>query len=68
VKRPDWPRPYKTLGYPILPAIFIVGSAWFLIGMFLTSPVESILGLAFIGLGAIAYQFRSRDAALRTAT
>jgi amino acid transporter len=63
VKRPDWHRPYKTLGYPVLPAIFIVGSAWFLIGMFLTSPVESILGLAFIGLGAIAYQFRSREPA-----
>jgi amino acid transporter len=61
VKRPDWHRPYKTFGYPILPAIFVLGSAWFLIGMFLTSPVESIAGLGFLGVGAIVYQFRPRE-------
>jgi amino acid transporter len=61
VKRPEWNRPYRTLGYPVLPLLFVISSAGFLIGMFITTPVESVTGLAFIGLGAIAYQFRPRD-------
>lgn len=60
VKRPNMPRPYKTFGYPFLPLVFVLASAGFLIGMFVTSPVESLLGIVFIGLGAIAYQFRPR--------
>jgi amino acid transporter len=63
VKRPDWPRPYQTFGYPVLPAIFVVSSAGFLIGMFVTSPVESVLGLTFIGTGVIAYRLRPRTPA-----
>jgi APA family basic amino acid/polyamine antiporter len=26
--RPDWPRPYKATGYPVLPAIFLALSAF----------------------------------------
>jgi amino acid transporter len=59
IKRPDLPRPYKTFGYPVLPMVFVVGAGGVIIGMFVTSPVESVLGLGFLGIGAIAYQFRS---------
>jgi amino acid transporter len=62
VRRPQWPRPYKTFGYPVLPLIFVLGSSGFLFGMLVTSPVESLVGLVFIGLGAVVYQFRPRDA------
>jgi APA family basic amino acid/polyamine antiporter len=62
VKRPDWPRPYKTLGYPYLPLLFVLSSAGFLIGMLYTTPVESVIGLAFLGIGAIVFQFRPRNA------
>jgi amino acid transporter len=61
VRRPDLPRPYKTYGYPVLPSLFVVASAGFLLNMLLTSPVESSAGLLFIGLGAVAYLFRPRD-------
>ncbi|MBI3462895.1 MAG: hypothetical protein HY000_07515 [Planctomycetes bacterium] len=60
---PDLPRPYQTFGYPWLPLVFVLGSLGFLFGMLRTSPVESAVGLAFIGLGMIAYQFWPRDAA-----
>ena len=63
VRRPDWPRPYKTFGYPWLPLVFVLGSLGFLYGMFRSSPVESIVGMLFIGLGVIAYQFRPKDSA-----
>jgi amino acid transporter len=60
MRRPDMPRPYKTFGYPTLPFVFLLVSAGFLVGMFLSSPIESVAGLAFIGLGVVAYQFRPR--------
>jgi amino acid transporter len=27
-KRPDLPRPYRTLGYPVTPALFIIAAAF----------------------------------------
>ncbi len=57
VRRPDLERPYRTIGYPILPALFLVSATGFLISMLLTSPIESLVGLTFIGLGLVAYQF-----------
>ena len=27
-KRPDLPRPYKVVGYPFIPALYIVGARW----------------------------------------
>jgi basic amino acid/polyamine antiporter, APA family len=62
MKRPEWPRPYRTYGYPVLPFLFVLSSAGFLILMFYTTPVESVIGVVFLGLGAIAYQFSSREA------
>ncbi|HND52237.1 MAG TPA: amino acid permease [Pirellulaceae bacterium] len=55
-KQPDMPRPYKTLGYPFVPAVFIIVSSGFLLGMLVTSPIESIAGLAFIALGLAAHR------------
>ncbi len=57
VRRPDLPRPYRTWGYPWVPVLFVVSSVGFLGSMFLATPVESVAGLGFIGLGVIAYQF-----------
>jgi APA family basic amino acid/polyamine antiporter len=62
-KRPDLARPYRTWGYPAVPVLFVLSSAWFLINMFIALPVESVAGLVFIAIGAVAYQLRPRDAA-----
>lgn len=40
-KRPDLPRPYKTLGYPVTPALFIL-SVFFLIGNALRDDLNNI--------------------------
>jgi APA family basic amino acid/polyamine antiporter len=59
-KRPDLPRPYKTWGYPVTPAVFglaavfVVGSA--LVGAFR----DSSRGLAIIALGIPAYLYWNR--------
>ena len=45
-KRPDLPRPYRTLGYPVVPVLFVVMSAAIRhLGTLYNSPRESLLGL-----------------------
>jgi len=54
-KYPQLPRPYKTWGYPVVPAIFIVASFGILINTLIEKPLESLVGLALTGLGIPAY-------------
>jgi basic amino acid/polyamine antiporter, APA family len=54
-KRPDLPRPYRTLGYPWVPAVFVLVSVVFVVSTLFTSPTESMLGLALIFLGLPPY-------------
>jgi len=60
-RRPDLPRPYRTWGYPWVPAIFVICSTGFLLSMLITSPVEATLGSLLIGLGIVAYLFRPKS-------
>jgi len=53
--RPDAVRPYKALGYPYLPALFVVSYVAILISMFIASWIESLVGLGLIGVGAVVY-------------
>ena len=66
-KMPDAPRPYRTLGYPVVPFLFILVAAWLVINTILTSPVESAAGLALIALGLPVYFYfkQSRSQRLR---
>ena len=50
-KMPDAPRPYRTLGYPLVPAVFVLVAAWLVLNTLWTSPVESTAGLLFVALG-----------------
>ncbi len=47
-RMPDAPRPYKTIGYPVLPAIFILLGVLLLINTIVTMPKESSIGLGII--------------------
>ncbi len=59
-KMPDAERPYRTLGYPVVPFIFILVAAWLVINTILTSPVESLAGLVLIALGLPVYFYFKR--------
>lgn len=60
--RPDLERPYRTLGYPVVPVLF-VGVAVVLLGStIVTSPRESFLGLGIIALGIPFYLHWRRSA------
>jgi len=54
---PDHPRPYRTWGYPVVPAIFIVGSAAFVLNTLLEKPVESIAGIGLLLIGMPVYWY-----------
>lgn len=60
-REPSLPRPYKTLGYPVLPLGFVLVSTAFLLMMLVTSPVESLAGLLFLAVGATLYATRLRN-------
>lgn len=50
-KLPAAPRRYRTPGYPIVPALFILVALWLVINTLTASPVESAAGLFLIALG-----------------
>jgi APA family basic amino acid/polyamine antiporter len=54
-KRPDMPRPYRTIGYPVIPIAFVLGIACLIISTLRSSPRESMLGLVLISLGLPFY-------------
>jgi len=61
--RPDLPRPVKTFGYPILPALYIVAIA-FLLVVLLADPQQrkfSALGLLIVALGVPVYAIWRRS-------
>ena len=59
-KRPDAPRPYKALGYPVLPALYIVMAAWICIVLLRYKPQYTWPGLVLVLLGIPVYIFWSR--------
>jgi APA family basic amino acid/polyamine antiporter len=60
-KMPDAERPYRTLGYPIVPMIFIGVAIWLLINTLVNRPVESLAGLVLIACGIPLYLLFKRD-------
>jgi len=57
VRLPDLPRPYRTLGYPLTPLLYVAG-ALILLGSMLAdhkSRLQSVAGLGIILLGLPAY-------------
>ncbi len=62
-KRPDLPRPYKTLGYPVVPVLFVAVAGWMLVSTLLDSPRETLLGLGLIAAGLPFYWYWSRTGA-----
>jgi basic amino acid/polyamine antiporter, APA family len=43
--RPDLPRPYRTVGYPVVPALFLLASAGMVVNALITDPVNT--GITF---------------------
>ena len=62
VKKPDVPRPYKAIGYPVLPAIYIL-SAIVVAAILLVADktrAQALSGLIVVLLGVPVYFFTTR--------
>jgi basic amino acid/polyamine antiporter, APA family len=62
-KRPDLPRPYRTVGYPFVPLLFVLVAALLVISTLADSPAESLKGL-FIVLAGVPFYYYWRSRAL----
>ncbi len=56
-KRPDLARPYRVIGYPIVPVLFIAVAIALLFSTFQTRPRESLMGLGLMALGFPFYVY-----------
>ncbi|HSI88518.1 MAG TPA: amino acid permease [Pyrinomonadaceae bacterium] len=56
-RHPDLARPYKTWGYPVVPIIFLLVTAWLLLQTLYDEPVQSLIGIGLILLGLPVYYF-----------
>jgi len=54
-KLPAAPRRYRTPGYPVVSALFVLVALWLVVNTLRASPVESTVGLFFIALGLPFY-------------
>lgn len=56
LKRADAQRPYRTFGYPIVPAVFVLISAAFVVNTLVEKPEQAWAGLLLMGLGVLGYE------------
>ena len=63
-KRPDLVRPYKTLGYPFVPIVFVLVAGALIVSTLLESPRESVIGVGIIVVGIPFYWYWSRQKAV----
>jgi APA family basic amino acid/polyamine antiporter len=62
-RRPDLPRPFRTPGYPVVPAVYLSITALLTGAAFTQRPLESALALGSILLGVPVYYVLPRRAA-----
>jgi len=54
---PDAHRPYRTLGYPVVPILFLVVNTWLISTTIWNTPLQSSIGLGLILLGLPVYMY-----------
>ena len=59
-RRPAMARPYRTLGYPVVPVLFCIVAAGLLISTLVASPRESLMGLTLVLAGIPFYFYWKR--------
>ena len=62
-KRPLLARPYRTLGYPVIPLLFLIGAGVLLFSTAIERPRESLMGLGLMALGLPFYYYWKKQRA-----
>jgi APA family basic amino acid/polyamine antiporter len=66
--RPDAERPYKAIGYPVLPALYVIMATVVCIALLMTKPANTYPGLLLVLSGVPVYFFWARTARTTTNT
>jgi APA family basic amino acid/polyamine antiporter len=61
-KAPEIPRPYKAIGYPVLPAVYMILAACICCVMLYVKTKFAVYGLVIIAIGVVIYAFRDKQA------
>jgi APA family basic amino acid/polyamine antiporter len=59
-KRPDWERPYKAWGYPVVPALYILFAAAIAVDLLIFKTKNTFPGLLIVLLGIPVYFVRKK--------
>ncbi len=59
---PDAERPYRVWGYPFVPVLFLLVTAYLLINTLLATPLRALAGIGLILIGLPAYEYFLRRA------
>ena len=60
-RRPSYRPAYRIWGYPWVPVVFIVASLTIVVNRLAAEPLDSVVGLALVGLGVAVYAARPRQ-------
>jgi basic amino acid/polyamine antiporter, APA family len=56
---------YRAWGYPIVPALFLLTTAWLLVSTLITAPLRSLVGIGLVVLGLPIYWYQSHRTVTR---
>jgi APA family basic amino acid/polyamine antiporter len=59
--KPHADRPYKAWGYPVVPALFVLGLGVLVVNTVAEKPRESLIGVLIVALGLPAYAYWRRE-------
>jgi APA family basic amino acid/polyamine antiporter len=57
-QRPNTPRPYRVVGYPWVPALFVVAMTGLVLNTLYERPFQSLLGVGLVALGVPVFRWR----------
>jgi basic amino acid/polyamine antiporter, APA family len=57
IKKPLLERPYKTVGYPITPILFILGNLWIIVFCIKGHPMVTLYAAGTIIIGSLVYGY-----------
>jgi APA family basic amino acid/polyamine antiporter len=57
---PDAPRAYRTLGYPVVPVVFLIVASWLIVNTFIATPGRALAGVGLMLAGLPFYWYWTR--------
>jgi len=63
-EQPDVPRPYRVVGYPWVPALFVAAMTGLVVNTLYERPVQSLLGVGLVALGVPVFRWRRAAASV----